>query len=121
MRIQMNAYSDEMGIPSQGHPLSDYHFNVFIWRYQPNEMNPHVDQGATLSVNSLRKRRNGEGKAISMDSVPFKSQQALEEACAAMDELNGEAMWAVVQSMMPKPRAPKDRKTSKAKRSKSSE
>lgn len=107
MRISMNAHAEELGIPSTGHPLSDHYISVFVWRYEPSPQYPQPEAGATLTVQSTRRRRRGEGRALSITDAPFPSVQCLQSTCEALHAADGNSLFEAIKAFLPPPPKPK--------------
>jgi hypothetical protein len=103
MQMKISLHAEELAF-AKDHPLNDHIVSVFAWRYE----NPAIpSSGAHLTVQSIRRRRKGEAKAISITDKPFQSNEQFHLICHAMNTRNAPSLWELIQPLLPKPRSPK--------------
>lgn len=106
MRMTISFHGEELNLPHD-HPLNDHIVSVFAWRY----VHPYGDQppssGAHITVQSTRRRRKGEGRAISVSEAPFSSHEQVQSVCDALNTRDGTSLFTAIQPFLPKPKATK--------------
>jgi len=103
VRILINAQSEEMGI-HDGHPAAGRHFSFLAW---DNEANPHGSpSGATISVSSLRDRIPP-CPVPPVEDLPIEDPRTASELMDALNSLDGERAWSIVQMLMKDASTPK--------------